>query len=88
MGMRSIGVRELKQRTSEIVRRVRTSGESVEVTVRGEVMALLVPVRRRKRSPKSLDALSTSMDRLAREIGARWPKGAGAADEVSAGRRG
>ncbi len=40
--MKSVGLRELKNRLSEYVREVR-SGESVLVTDRGEVVAELVP---------------------------------------------
>ena len=42
MAMKSVGLRELKNRLSEFVREVR-SGESVLVTDRGEVVAELVP---------------------------------------------
>jgi prevent-host-death family protein len=82
---RSIGIRELKQDASRIIRRVRETGEEVAVTVRGEVVAVLVPVaaprRRRGRSPW------TEIDALAREIGRRWPKGATASDAVREQRR-
>jgi prevent-host-death family protein len=40
--MKSVGVRELKNRLSEYLRRVR-SGESVLVTDRGQVVAELLP---------------------------------------------
>lgn len=40
--MKSVGLRELKNRLSEYVREVR-SGESVLVTDRGEVVAELIP---------------------------------------------
>lgn len=41
--MMSIGIRELRQRASEILRRVE-AGETVEVTDRGRPVALLTPV--------------------------------------------
>jgi len=41
--MASVGVRELKEHTSEIVRRVRDNGETIDITYRGEVVATLVP---------------------------------------------
>jgi prevent-host-death family protein len=41
--MRSIGVRELRQRASEFLRAVQ-GGETVEVTDRGRPIALLIPV--------------------------------------------
>ncbi len=41
--MVSVGVRELRQRASELLRRVE-SGETIEVTDRGRPVALLTPV--------------------------------------------
>ncbi|MBA2426827.1 MAG: type II toxin-antitoxin system prevent-host-death family antitoxin [Actinobacteria bacterium] len=41
--MRSIGIRELRQRASEYLRLVE-SGETVEVTDRGRPIAMLVPI--------------------------------------------
>ena len=42
--MKSIGVRELRQRASEYLRQVE-AGRSVEITARGRPVALLVPLR-------------------------------------------
>jgi len=41
--MASVGVRELRQRASELLRRV-AAGETIEVTDRGRPVALLSPV--------------------------------------------
>lgn len=41
--MASVGVRELRQRASELLRRVE-AGESVEITDRGRPVAALVPL--------------------------------------------
>jgi prevent-host-death family protein len=41
--MASVGVRELRQRASELLRRVE-AGESIEVTDRGRPVALLTPL--------------------------------------------
>lgn len=41
--MARVGVRELKQNASAVLRRVK-AGESIEVTERGEPVALIVPV--------------------------------------------
>lgn len=85
--MASVGVRELKQLTSEVLRRVREDGEEIDVTYRGRVVARLVPVRvrparRRSRSPwRGIDA-------VAQEVGRHWPKGLSAAQAVARGRRG
>ena len=48
--MVSVGVRDLKNRLSEYLRRVR-SGESVLVTDRGEVVAELLPPGQRQTDP-------------------------------------
>lgn len=41
--MTSVGIRELRQRASELLRRV-AAGESIEVTDRGRPVALLTPI--------------------------------------------
>jgi prevent-host-death family protein len=43
--MRSIGIRELRQRASDCLREVER-GDSIEVTDRGRPVALLVPIPR------------------------------------------
>jgi prevent-host-death family protein len=42
--MKTIGVRELRQRASEFLRHVE-AGRSLEITARGRPVALLVPLR-------------------------------------------
>jgi len=42
--MKSIGVRELRQRASEYLRQVE-AGRAIEITARGRPVALLVPLR-------------------------------------------
>ena len=44
--MRTMGIRELKARMSEALREVR-DGQTIEVTNHGQVVALLVPPRRK-----------------------------------------
>lgn len=44
--MASVGVRKLKEHTSEIVRRVRDDGETIDITYRGEVVATMAPKRK------------------------------------------
>ncbi len=89
--MRAVGVRELKEQTSEVLRRVREGRETIEITYRGKVVARLVPVAPAEQ-PEATSAADfariwADMDRLAEEIGARWPKGLSAADAVSQDRR-
>lgn len=65
--MASIGIRELRQRASEFLRRVE-AGETIEVTDRGRPVALLTPVP--KGSP--IETLRASGE-LAPAIGSRLP---------------
>jgi prevent-host-death family protein len=83
--MLTVGVRELKQRASELVRRVRESGEEVRVTYHGKVVALLIPVKQKEKVDEG--AAWAELDLLAAEIGARWPEGVSAVEAVSEGRQ-
>ena len=85
--MATIGVRELKEHTSQVLRRVRERGEEIEVTHHGRVIARLVPVSEERRPPRTTAAVWATLDQVAREIGARWPKGRSAAKAVKEGRR-
>jgi prevent-host-death family protein len=51
--MIAVGIRELKMRLSEYVRRA-ARGEEIAVTVRGREVAFLVPVTRERRALKRL----------------------------------
>jgi prevent-host-death family protein len=82
--MVKVGIRELKRRASELVRLVRETGKEVQVTYRGQVVALLVPVKRARKDDKNA---WLKLDHLATEIGARWPEGVSAAEAVSEGRQ-
>ena len=85
--MRAIGVRELKERASQVLRRVRERGEEIEVTHHGRVVARLIPVPQERRRRRTSAAAWSTLDRVAREIGARWPKGRSAVNAVREGRR-
>jgi prevent-host-death family protein len=86
--MPAVGVRELKARASQLLRDVRTRGTTIDVTHHGRVIARLVPASRdRVRSRGASAAPWSTLDRLATEIGARWPRGRSAAQAVREGRR-
>ncbi len=86
--MKTVGIRELKEHTSEILRELQQNRETVEVTNRGEVVALLIPVNKQKHSLEPPDrAIWADMDRLTAEISARWPKDVSAVDAVRDVRR-
>ena len=82
--MVTVGVRELKQQASELIRQVREDGKEIQVTYRGEVVALVVPVKRL--SQNETKAAWDHLDTLAAEIGARWPDGVTSVDAVAEGR--
>lgn len=82
---KAIGVRELRAETSRILRRVREKGEAIDITLHGETIARIVPVRPIGEADL---ALWSEVDVLAAEIGKAWkPKRKRAVDEVKAGRR-
>ena len=66
--MPEVGIRELKNRTSEIVRAVREGRAEYVITYRGRPVARLVPVAEEEGGEQAWQEL----DRLSREISARW----------------
>jgi prevent-host-death family protein len=85
--MQSVGIRELKEHTSQILRRVREKGQSMQVTYRGQVIALILPAPTTKPKAKDLETYWSDLDQLSAEIGAHWPAGVSATDAVREGRR-
>ncbi len=68
--MRAVGVRELRERTSEILREVNETGEVVQVTHHGKVMAHLVPPPRTT-SPEAIKQALERAHELMERIGER-----------------
>ena len=85
--MRSIGVRELKLHTSQVLRRVRERGEQIEVTYRGRAVARIIPVARPAAQRRDAAGIWSDLDKLAVEIGARWRGAGGGREAVREGRR-
>lgn len=83
--MMTIGVRELRQQTSELIRLVWEEGRQIEITHRGKPVALLIPAERKPVAQEAADEWAR-LDHLAAEIEARWPEGVSAVDAVSEGR--
>jgi prevent-host-death family protein len=82
--MSSVGIRELRQRASELLRRVE-AGETIEVTDRGRPVALLAPVPaaqglRRLRADGDTSGPKDTLDSLPRPI--ELPPGAVAPSRV------
>ena len=82
-----VGIRELKARASQVIRRVREHGEEIDVTHHGKVVARVVPVSRSSVRNRTATAAWSTLDRVAKEIGASWPKGQSASAAVREGRR-
>jgi prevent-host-death family protein len=85
--LEEVGVRELKQRASEILRGVRESKEAVTITHRGRPVARLVPVEDAQAKQAEATAVWADMDGLAREISVHWPAAESAVKAVREQRR-
>lgn len=68
--MRSVGIRELKEHTTEILTRVRDEGQPIDITYRGEVIARIVPVGRTEAQRAQARQTLQSMEALIAEIAA------------------
>lgn len=85
--MLSVGVRELKRELSQILQRVRTEGETVEITYYGRTIARLVPATPAPPEETEIEAILTDMDSLAAEIGRKWQGEGSAVSAVKEMRR-
>ena len=85
--MREVGIKELKQYASEIIRYALTSHEEVAITLRGKVVARLVPVETPEDRRERAMRVWKDMDELAAEIGRSWPKGVSAVEAIAEQRR-
>jgi prevent-host-death family protein len=85
--MMEVGIRELKQRASYILRQVREKKETIIITHRGRAVARLVPVEDQESKRAETMAVLAEADELARKIGAVWPRGVSAAEAVREQRR-
>ena len=84
--MVTVGIRELKQQASELIRMVRETGSQVQVTHRGRIVALVIPVTPVLEKKKKERAWAR-LDELAAEVGVRWPEDVSASKAVSESRR-
>jgi prevent-host-death family protein len=81
-----VGIRELKANPGKFVRLVRDTNVPIDVTVRGEVVARIVPVYPPP-TAEEVEAAWRRHDEIAKEISAVWPKGVSAMDAVNEVRR-
>ena len=80
--MPAIGVRELHNRTTEVLRKVRESKEEYVVTHQGHPVAILLPVDTQRLEKAMLEAGKQEArraweryERLAAEARRQWPSG-------------
>jgi len=85
--MITVGVRELKQQTSQVLRRVREDGETIDITYRGKIIARLIPVNPPTPPVEEMAAILADLNQLSAEISAQWPEGVSALDAVNDVRR-
>jgi prevent-host-death family protein len=84
-----IGVRQLKNEASRILRDVRNNGEEFILTVDGEEIARLTPIAPRGDEAKKLVNRARALedaDKLAHEVALAWSSSKSAAEEVAEGR--
>lgn len=94
--MATIGVRELKNQTTEVLRDVREQQAEYIVTYRGQPVALLLPLGEENRQklqqpsivkPKPTAALLAELEMLRQKIGRAWRTKLTAAEAVAEQRR-
>ncbi len=80
--MRTVGIRELRERLSQIVREVSEQREIIQITHHGRVVAQIAPATQPP-SEKEWREYWEKMDSLAAEIGKYWPTGVSAAQAIA-----
>lgn len=81
----SIGIRELKNQLSRVLKAVSEQGQAIDITNHGQVIARLVPVKPASDSAASGVAWASLKD-LSNQIGQRWT-GGDATDAINEIRR-
>ena len=85
--METVGIRELKERASEIIRQVREVGAVYQITHHGRVVATINPVEPRAMSQEELAAFWRDWDALGDEISRDWPASVSVAEAMGEDRR-
>jgi len=85
--MKEVGIRELKEQASAILRKLREDKETITITYRCRPVALPVPIEHTEKDESLWEATWAEMDELAQEIGRYWPEGGSAAEAISEQRR-
>jgi prevent-host-death family protein len=82
-----IGVRELKARASEIVRKVHDERVRYTITRRGKPVGLILPLVETPPDTASADAAWDRLMEIGAEIARGWPEGVDSAQVISDMRR-
>lgn len=92
--MSLIGVRELRERTSEVIRRVREERAEYVVTYRGRPVAVILPMDTERAEAEMVEVCKRAVlgdweryEQLAEEIRRAWPFDVSTQDLVDAIRR-
>ena len=92
--MSVIGVRELRERTSEVIRRVREERAEYVVTYQGRPVAIILPLDTERAEAETVQASKKAVvgdweayERLADELRRAWPSDLSTQDLIDAIRR-
>jgi len=92
--MSLIGVRELREQTSEVVRRVREERAEYVITYQGRPVAVILPLDTEQAEAEMVKASKNAVlgdweryERLAEEIRSAWPSDLSTQDLIDAVRR-
>ncbi len=88
--MRKIGIRELKNQATQVVRAVREEAEAYVITVQGEPVAVLRPITEAdKEELRQADVrrFLADLDELSKQVTAAWESDLTAAEAVAEQRR-
>ena len=92
--MSVIGVRELRERTSEVIRRVREERAEYVVTYQGRPVAIILPLDTKRAEAETVQASKKAVvgdweayERLADELRRAWPSDLSTQDLIDAIRR-
>lgn len=92
--MSLIGVRELREQTSEVIRRVRQDRAEYVVTYQGRPVAIILPLDAGRAEREMVQASKKAVlgsweryERLAEELRRAWPTGLSTQDVIDSIRR-
>lgn len=88
--MRKIGIRELKNQATQVVRAVREEAEAYVITVQGEPVAVLRPITEEDKEElrqANVGRFLADLEELSKQVTASWQSDLTAAEAVAEQRR-